>query len=530
MNKYEIIKDIGVGTFGTVYEAINKITNEKVAIKKLKQKIDSWEKCLNQNEVYFLRKLNHPNIVKLLEVIREKNDDISLVFEYCDYNLYELIKTYKRKQMSISESKIKNIIYSLTLGLSHIHNNGIMHRDLKPENILIRNKEIKIADFGTAKEIPKLNPYNELNSMTDYICTRWYRAPECVLKSKNYNEKVDIWALGCIMAELYNLKPIFPGQSEFDQIDKIFKVLGTPKNGDWDEGFFLMDKLGMSLPQYNGIGLRNLFYDISNDALNFLENIFQYDEKKRPSAEELLKHPYLSNYENKEINRNYENNFNNANVYRKINRDFSKDFIFGKNDFMNYFKYKNNNNNINEIPKTNFLLPKIKSNNLDNYNNSRYNLIFHRNNSFLNENKLFLEKNKNLNLRRNYYSKRYRNKNSEDMNNISNPLIYSNYFKNNFSIIQNDEHTKEQNSNNNTNNNNPFSTLANSVLINNKNYFFDKYENKNKKYIYNNYENFYHNASGLEKLQNKFYLKDKFKNFGYNYFPDGNYRSIFSFK
>ena len=122
MNKYEIIKDIGVGTFGTVYEAINKITNEKVAIKKLKQKIDSWEKCLNQNEVYFLRKLNHPNIVKLLEVIREKNDDISLVFEYCDYNLYELIKTYKRKQMSISESKIKNIIYSLTLGLSHIHN------------------------------------------------------------------------------------------------------------------------------------------------------------------------------------------------------------------------------------------------------------------------------------------------------------------------------------------------------------------------------------------------------------------------
>ena len=518
MNKYEIIKDIGVGTFGTVYEAINKITNEKVAIKKLKQKINSWEKCMNQNEVYFLRKLNHPNIVKLLEVIHEKNDDTSLIFEYCDYNLYELIKTYKRKQMSLSELKIKNIIYSITLGLYHIHSNGIMHRDLKPENILIKNKEIKIADFGTAKEIPKFNSYHEINNMTDYICTRWYRAPECVLKSKNYNEKVDIWALGCIMAELYNLRPIFPGQSEFDQIDKIFKALGTPKNGEWDVGFALMDKLGMSVPQYNGNGLRYLFYDISNDALNFMEMIFQYDEKKRPSAEELLKHPYLLNYINNESN----NNYNKVNIYRKINRDFSKDFNFRKNDFKNYFSFKNNN--FNENPKTNILLPKIKINNLDNnYIDSKYNLGQHRNNSYSNNNdKFIIEKNKDFILRSNYYIKRYRNKNSEDPNNISNPLIYSNNLKNNYSFIQNDEHKKEQN--------NPFSTLANNIIIHKKNFFFDKFENKNKDKIYNNYENFHYNIPIIKKLPSKFYLKDKFRNFGYNYFPDGNYKSIFSIK
>ena len=518
MNKYEIIKDIGVGTFGTVYEAINKITNEKVAIKKLKQKINSWEKCMNQNEVYFLRKLNHPNIVKLLEVIHEKNDDTSLVFEYCDYNLYELIKTYKRKQMSLSESKIKNIIYSITLGLYHIHSNGIMHRDLKPENILIKNKEIKIADFGTAKEIPKFNSYHEINNMTDYICTRWYRAPECVLKSKNYNEKVDIWALGCIMAELYNLRPIFPGQSEFDQIDKIFKVLGTPKNGEWDVGFALIDKLGMSVPQYNGNGLRYLFYDISNDALNFMEMIFQYDEKKRPSAEELLKHPYLLNYINNESN----NNYNKVNIYRKINRDFSKDFNFRKNDFNNYFSFKNNN--FDENPKANILLPKIKINNLDNnYIDSRYNLGQHRNNSYSNNNdKYIIEKNKDFILRSNFYIKRYRNKNSEDPNNISNPLIYSNNLKNNYSFIQNDEHKKEQN--------NPFSTLANNIIIHKKNFFFDKFENKNKDKIYNNYENFHYNIPVIKKLPSKFYLKDKFRNFGYNYFPDGNYKSIFSIK
>ena len=153
MNKYEIIKSIGDGTFGNVYEAINKITKEKVAIKKLKQKINSWEKCMNQSEVYFLRKLNHPNIIKLLEVIKEKNDDISLVFEYCDCNLYELIKSHKRNKLSISEGQIQNIIYSITLGLSHLHSNNIMHRDLKPENILICGNENKIADFGTTREI-----------------------------------------------------------------------------------------------------------------------------------------------------------------------------------------------------------------------------------------------------------------------------------------------------------------------------------------------------------------------------------------
>lgn len=133
-----------------------------------------------------------------------------------------------------------------------MHSQNIMHRDLKPENILISldninmdNNAIKIADFGTAKEVPKYKN----DSLTDYICTRWYRAPECVLKSKNYDEKIDIWALGCIMAELYNLKPLFPGQSAFDQINKIVYVLGTPSYEDWPEGYRLMQDLNMKFPE-----------------------------------------------------------------------------------------------------------------------------------------------------------------------------------------------------------------------------------------------------------------------------------------
>ena len=528
MNKYEIIKDVGVGTFGTVYEAINKITNEKVAIKKLRQKIDSWEKCMNQNEVYFLRKLNHPNIIKLLEVIREKNNDISLIFEYCDFNLYEIIKNHKRNQTPIPESKIKNIVYNITLGLSYLHSNGIMHRDLKPENILIKGNEIKIADFGTAKELPKYNTYNDMNIMTDYICTRWYRAPECVLKSKNYNEKVDIWALGCIMAELYILRPIFPGQSEFDQIEKIFKILGTPKKEDWEEGFELMIKLGIIFPQYNRINLKNLFLDISDDALNFLELIFQYDEIKRTSADELLNHPYLTNYMNNNSINNFDG-FNKINIYKKLNRDFSKNLISWKKDYFNYFNSKNNNNlrNFKEKPKTNsIILPEITRNNIDNFYESRFNLAYHRNNSYLiNSNSdYFTDKNKNTNLRSYFLSNKFKNRIKEGQDNISNSFVFSNYLKNNKSILQSDEHTKEQNSNN------QYSTMAKNKFINRKNFLFDKYENKSKDNIFNFSENFHYAFPKMKRFQSNYHIKDKFKNFGYNYFPDGNYRSIFSLK
>ena len=527
MNKYEIIKDIGVGTFGTVYEAINKITNEKVAIKKLKEKINSWENCMNQNEVYFLRKLNHPNVVKLLEVIREKNDDVSLVFEFCDCNLYDLIKSHRRKQMQISESQIHNIIYSITSGLSYIHSNHIMHRDLKPENILIRDNEIKIADFGTAKEIPEYNQYNDMNSLTDYICTRWYRAPECVLKSKYYNEKVDIWALGCIMAELYNLRPIFPGRSEFDQIEIIFKILGTPKNGEWDIGLELMDKLGMMPKQYRGIDLRQLFNDIPEDALNFMKLIFQYDDNKRPSTQELLNHPYLKNYNN---GINIKNNFNKPiNTHRKINRDFSN-FIFLKNENLNNFNYNNNNYKENPNPKYNYILPEIKQNNINNGTNSKFSIAYHRNNSYrMNENKFYTNKNKNINLQNYFFNNRFRSVFSDQQNNNfnSNSFVFSNYLKNN----------KPNLPNNDISIHNQFSTMVNNEIMNRKNIFFEKYENKynndknNKETVFNNYgEKNNYILPKMRRLKSNYFLNDKFKNFGYNYFPDGNYRSIFSIK
>lgn len=325
MNKYQILKVIGDGTYGKVYEGVSKETNEKVAIKKLKNKINSWEECIKLNEVKFLRKLNNENIVKLKEVVREQNSDVSFIFEYCDCNLFEFIEKHRKQKTLIPVEKIRNIIYQLTLGIKYLHSQGVMHRDLKPENVLLilSSNKIKIADFGTAKEIPE---YKD-NSLSDYVCTRWYRSPECVLKSRNYDEKSDVWAIGCIMAELYSLKPLFPGIDEFDQLNKIVSIIGTPEFNTWPDGFSLIQKLNMRFPNSTKKNFKEILYNISDEASDLLDTIFQYDPKNRPSCAELLKHPYFS-----ENQRPSSYNFQGQGFQRyKIDNDKNK-------PLQNYFK------------------------------------------------------------------------------------------------------------------------------------------------------------------------------------------------
>ena len=262
MNKYELLEIIGNGTFGQVYEGRNRETNERVAVKKLKEKYNSLEECLAKTEVKVLEKLNHENIVQLKEIIREKTGDVSYIFEYCDCNLYEFIENHHVNQKTISEPIIRDIVMQITKGIKFLHSNLYFHRDLKPENILVilnnydfndpnntnNNGElrIKIADFGTAKEISLKNNL----PLTEYVCTRWYRAPECVLRSDSYDEKIDIWAIGCIMAELYKLEPLFAGENEFDQMQQILKIMGTPTKGKWPWGYEQADILGFQLPVY----------------------------------------------------------------------------------------------------------------------------------------------------------------------------------------------------------------------------------------------------------------------------------------
>ncbi|KAG9139996.1 hypothetical protein Leryth_010513 [Lithospermum erythrorhizon] len=319
MERYTIIKEVGNGTFGSVWRALNKQTGEVVAIKKMKKKYYSWEECVNLREVKSLRKMNHSNIVKLKEEI----------------NLYELMK---EKGKPFSEVEVRNWCYQVLQGLSYMHQRGYFHRDLKPENLLVSKDVIKIADFGLAREIDSKPPY------TEYVSTRWYRAPEVLLQSPIYNAAVDMWAMGAIMAELFSLRPLFPEylidvlscvqnlrfhsstlhlkpdglqslvclllpllaksclplrdqfvriSCEADEVYKICSVLGTPSRAEWGEGLELASAINYQFPQVAGVHLSLLIPSASKDAINLIASLCSWDPCKRPTVMEALQHPFF---------------------------------------------------------------------------------------------------------------------------------------------------------------------------------------------------------------------------------------------
>ena len=259
-------------------KALNKESGEIVAIKKMRKKYTSWDECVKLREVKSLQKLTHPNIIKLKEVIRIE-DILHMIFEYAESNLYQIVK---ERTKPFSEAEIKSIIYQTLLGLSHIHKNGFFHRDMKPENLLINESStgqhkyiVKICDFGQAREIRSKPPY------TEYIATRWYRAPECLLRSEIYNSPIDIFAVGCIMAELYLERPLFPGTSENDQLYKITSVLGTPSQEIWPEGLKLALKVGYQFPTFVTTPLDSIISKASMEAIDLITAMLMLDPQKR---------------------------------------------------------------------------------------------------------------------------------------------------------------------------------------------------------------------------------------------------------
>lgn len=284
MDRYRIIKAVGDGTYGSVLQAINRMTNEMVAIKKMKKHVYVWKDCVSLPEITSLMKLNHSNIVKLYEVIKEK-DTLYFVFEYLDKNVYQMTKDRKKY---LPESQIRNVMFQILQGLAHMHKKGYFHRDLKPENLLVaQDNIIKLADFGLARLIRSKPPY------TDYVSTRWYRAPEVLLRSRSYNAPIDIWALGCIMAELYTFRPLFPGASEPDEINKICAILGTPTQKIWPEGMKLAAAMEFKFPQFPVTPLAKIVPNASKEALKLMLDMMAYDPMKRPTATQCLQSPYF---------------------------------------------------------------------------------------------------------------------------------------------------------------------------------------------------------------------------------------------
>ncbi|XP_053324099.1 serine/threonine-protein kinase MAK isoform X2 [Spea bombifrons] len=284
MNRYTTFKQLGDGTYGNVLLAKSNETGELVAIKRMKRKFYSWDECMNLREVKSLKKLNHANVIKLKEVIRE-NDQLYFVFEYMKENLYQLMKD---RNKLFPESVIRNIMFQILQGLAFIHKHGYFHRDMKPENLLCMGPDlVKIADFGLVRELRSQPPY------TDYVSTRWYRAPEVLLRSTTYSSPIDIWAVGSIMAELYTLRPLFPGTSEVDEIFKICQVLGTPKKNDWPDGYQLATSMNFRFPQCVPINLKTLIPNASDEALTLMRDMLHWDPKKRPTASQALRYPYF---------------------------------------------------------------------------------------------------------------------------------------------------------------------------------------------------------------------------------------------
>ena len=284
MLQFDKLENIGDGAFGVVMKCRNKETGELVAIKKMKQKFATFDECCQLKEIKSLRKIKHPNVMRLLQFFRE-DEHLYMVFELLHGSLY---KSMRDNGGPFTEAQVRNVTKQILQGVAFVHKEGFFHRDLKPENLLWKDDTIKIADFGLAREIRSKPPY------TEYVSTRWYRAPEIVLRSPFYNSPVDIWATGCIMAEMFTQKPLFQGTSETDQLFKIFSVMGTPGPGNWPEGFKLAQRLQIRLPQFTATPLSTMIPNASAEAIEVLTLMLTLDPAQRPSASKLLHHPWFS--------------------------------------------------------------------------------------------------------------------------------------------------------------------------------------------------------------------------------------------
>jgi len=282
------IEKIGEGTYGVVFKGRNTKTGEIVAMKKIRlESEDEGVPSTAIREISLLKELQHPNIVGLQDVLMQEAK-LYLIFEFLTMDLKKYMDTNIPKDGQMDPKLTKSYLYQLLQGILFCHQRRVLHRDMKPQNLLIdKNGCIKIADFGLARAfgIP-------VRVYTHEVVTLWYRAPEVLLGSPKYSCPIDIWSIGTIYAEMVNRRPLFQGDSEIDQLFRIFRVLRTPTEDLWP-GVTQLPDFKATFPNWQTLGLKNSMKKIEPAGLDLLDQMLVYDPAKRISAKKALLHPYF---------------------------------------------------------------------------------------------------------------------------------------------------------------------------------------------------------------------------------------------
>ncbi|CAH0555281.1 unnamed protein product [Brassicogethes aeneus] len=289
--EFQTLNRIEEGTYGVVFRAKDKRTDEIVALKRLKmEKEKEGFPITSLREINTLLKGQHPNIVTVREIVVGSNmDKIYIVMDYVEHDLKSLMETMRHKKQKFMPGEVKCLLNQLLLAVAHLHDNWILHRDLKTSNLLLSHKGIlKVGDFGLAREYD-----SPLKAYTPIVVTLWYRAPELLLCTKEYSTPIDMWSVGCIFAEFLLMNALFPGKTEVEQVNKIFKELGTPNETIWPGYNELPAVKKMTFNRFPVSNLRSKFNNLSEIGLGLLLKFLTYDPVKRTTAEEALQSPYF---------------------------------------------------------------------------------------------------------------------------------------------------------------------------------------------------------------------------------------------
>mmetsp|Transcript_13776 Transcript_13776/g.27476 ORF Transcript_13776/g.27476 Transcript_13776/m.27476 type:complete len:366 (+) Transcript_13776:24-1121(+) len=308
LRRFELAQKLGKGAYGIVFKAIEKRSRGVIALKKC---FDAFRNATDAQrtfrEIMYLQELSgHDNLIRMQHVIKAENDrDIYLTFDFMETDLHAVIQA-----KILEDIHKKYVIYQVLKALKYMHSGELLHRDIKPSNLLLNSDcHVKLCDFGLCRSVSTEAQGNGPSPvLTDYVATRWYRAPEILLGSTKYTKGVDIWSVGCIMGEMIKDRPVFPGSSTMNQLEKIITVTGPPSKADVEsiKSPFAATMLE-AIPPTKRVTLPEMFPNADQDAVDLMEKCLVFNPNNRCTAAEALAHPYVAEFHNEADEPDYPN-------------------------------------------------------------------------------------------------------------------------------------------------------------------------------------------------------------------------------